>query len=369
MSSSKIWIVIAVAFLVTTLVSVEAAGDIPRTMNYQVMLTDDSDQPLADQAVELVFRLYNGASEEQWTETHNTTTNSIGVVSVILGETTPLEIEDFSVPLWLEIEVDGEIMTPRRELASAPYALHAADSDQLGGSAASAYSLDGHDHDADYVNEGQSNSVTDGMIVPDVVSSIDGVSNDAGNIDLVEGANISITADDGANTITIAATGGGGGDITAVYGDQGLTGSVTSGDAHLDVGAGDGIDVSADAVAVDVTDIAGDGLGEDGSNNLVVNTGTGLEVSGDAVRLTSTYSGGSAYDSRFVNEGQTNSVTSAMITGASARMSTSMYGQSTKFTSQLFVSSLSLTTSSLSAHTVTFRVAPQGQGTDKNVPP
>ena len=91
------------------------------------------------------------------------------------------------------------------------------------------------------------------------------------------------------------------GGITAVYGGNGLTGGGTSGAVYLHAGAGDGIDVLADAVAVDVTDFAGSGLGEEATNNLKVNTGTGLEISGDAVRLTSTYSSGSAYDSRFVN--------------------------------------------------------------------
>jgi hypothetical protein len=160
------------------------------------------------------------------------------------------------------------------------------------------------------VNEGQANSVTAAMIVPEIVSSVDGVSNDAGDIDLIAGSNITITPDDVNNNITIAAVGGG--DITGVTAGNGLTGGGSSGSVTLHTGSGDGIDVSADAVMVDVTDFAGNGLGET-SNNLKVNTSTGLEISGDAVRLTSSYSSGSAYDSRFVNEGQSNSVTGSMI--------------------------------------------------------
>src|SRR5690606_10184259 len=38
---------------------------------------------------------------------------------------------------------------------------------------------------------------------PTILSSLDGVSNDEANIDLVAGSNINITPDDGANTITI----------------------------------------------------------------------------------------------------------------------------------------------------------------------
>jgi len=48
--------------------------------------------------------------------------------------------------------------------------------------------------------------VTAAMVVPDIVSSIDGVTNDGGNIDLVAGSNITITPDDGNNRITIATT-------------------------------------------------------------------------------------------------------------------------------------------------------------------
>ncbi|MBN1227332.1 MAG: tail fiber domain-containing protein, partial [Deltaproteobacteria bacterium] len=47
-------------------------------------------------------------------------------------------------------------------------------------------------------------------IKPAIISSIDGVSNDGGNVDLVAGTNVTITSDDAANTITITSAGGGG---------------------------------------------------------------------------------------------------------------------------------------------------------------
>jgi hypothetical protein len=76
-----------------------------------------------------------------WNETHATATNSIGVVSSVLGTTTPFSPTLFSQPLWLQIEVDGETLSPRRELISSPYALHASDSDKLGMIVASEYAL------------------------------------------------------------------------------------------------------------------------------------------------------------------------------------------------------------------------------------
>jgi hypothetical protein len=121
--------------------SVPAAAAAPAQINYQVMLTDDLDNPLANQPVTLVFELYDDPSGGSmlWTETHDDTTNSIGVVSVVLGTTTPLHAADFDQPLWLQVAVDGDELSPRRELTSAPFAMHALDAARLGGSFATAY--------------------------------------------------------------------------------------------------------------------------------------------------------------------------------------------------------------------------------------
>jgi hypothetical protein len=136
---ASILVAVLLAFLPAT-----TAAQFPTTMNYQVMLTDDFDQPLVDQPVELVFRLYDAPSGgvAGWTETHNTTTNSIGVVSVILGSTDPLDFGDFPGMLYLEVEVDGEILSPRRQLTAAPYAFDSYGAHQLAGLPASDYATD-----------------------------------------------------------------------------------------------------------------------------------------------------------------------------------------------------------------------------------
>ena len=70
------------------------------------------------------------------------------------------------------------------------------------------------------------------------------------------------------------------GDITGVTAGDGLTGGGSSGGVTLNVGAGTGIDVTADAIAVDVSDFM-----SNGSNNRVV-TATGTDGQNAEANLT-----------------------------------------------------------------------------------
>jgi len=118
-------------------------------------------------------------------------------------------------------------MNPRVELLPTPNAHYA----RLAAQAFNANTLGGKSL-GDLVQKGEAGSVTSGMIpaggitnteiafatiteskiVPDIVSSIDGVTNDGGDINLIAGSNITITPNDAANTITISAIANSGAD-------------------------------------------------------------------------------------------------------------------------------------------------------------
>jgi hypothetical protein len=148
-----------------------AAAAIPGLMSYQGLLADGNGTIVADGDYPLTFKLYGVAAggAALWSESQEVTVTD-GVFNAYLGTITPFVATLFTDSLWLGITVDGGgEMSPRIRLAASPY------------------------------------TFTAQHVEPNVVSSIDGVTSDEGNVDLVAGANVTIVANDAANTITISA--------------------------------------------------------------------------------------------------------------------------------------------------------------------
>ncbi len=238
-------ILVALGLLLTAL---PAAATTPSTMPFQGILTDAAGEPIAA-GTPVTFSLRDGLGATLWSAIYVVTPVD-GVISLMLGANdgggqAPMPAGAFIAggERALVLTVGGE------ELAAIPlgttaYAFHAATADvalstgglgpgavdtaaiqdgavttaKLADSAVSAAKLADGAVSAAKLAAGAvtSAAIADGAVSaadigPAIVSSLDGVTNDGGNIDLVAGANVTITADDAANTITIAASGAGGG--------------------------------------------------------------------------------------------------------------------------------------------------------------
>ncbi len=144
---AKTWVGALVAALVTMMaLANEARAQVPTTVAFSGSLSTASGP--VDGAVSVTFRLFDALTNgvEVWTETHSLTADG-GLVLAELGSAgTPLDAGVFDgTPLWLEVEVDSEILSPRSPIASVPYALAAAeaayayDAGMLGGMAPSVF--------------------------------------------------------------------------------------------------------------------------------------------------------------------------------------------------------------------------------------
>ena len=115
----------------------QGLAETPEKINYQGLLTDtDTGDPLEGPHT-MTFRIFDQVEDgaELWSESQMVDVGPTGLFAVILGSTNPIDLP-FSTQYWLGVEVAGEILTPRRELVSVPYAFRsmtAGDADSLGG--------------------------------------------------------------------------------------------------------------------------------------------------------------------------------------------------------------------------------------------
>jgi len=125
---------LAVVALLTALLVVTAGAQSTRRaktalqvsypVTYQGRLTDNAGQPIANQTVNITFRLYEQSSGGTpiWAQSRAVTTDGDGLFTTVMEVDPPLGVADLS-DAWLGIQVgnDGE-MTPRQRVSGAPFA-------------------------------------------------------------------------------------------------------------------------------------------------------------------------------------------------------------------------------------------------------
>jgi hypothetical protein len=175
------WLLVVLVFVVTG----SSRAEIPRKINYQGKLADAATGlPVAGPS-NMTFRIYDDptAGSLLWSETQTLSADSAGIFSAVLGSSAPIEIP-LDSPVWLEVEVGGEVLSPRRELVSVPFALRAKVAEQ----ALDADSLGGFES-ADFVRQGQASVITSEMIMDGTGSGLDA--------DMLDGLNADAFADTG----------------------------------------------------------------------------------------------------------------------------------------------------------------------------
>lgn len=121
LTTSFILFVLAVLILTPTF----SPAQIPRTISYQGVLTNEAGDPLPDGNISITFKLYDVAEngEALWEETQDTELSS-GLLNVTLGAGAELNLP-FDKPYWLGIAIGEEDeLSPRTALTAAPYSLN-----------------------------------------------------------------------------------------------------------------------------------------------------------------------------------------------------------------------------------------------------
>ena len=172
--------VIAFAASLVVVVAQQAAAAVPEVVSVQGILKDAGGTEVADGDVSVTFRVYDAAAAVTsiWDDTITVTTSD-GRFTVLLGQDTKALGLAFDAQYWLGIEVesDGE-MTPRFQLAAAPYAITSAhattadaatDADTVDGLHAADFALDAdltaHMHAVDDLSDATVTSPADGEIL------------------------------------------------------------------------------------------------------------------------------------------------------------------------------------------------------------
>ena len=123
---------IILAISIIFLMSASALAEVPDEISFMGRLVK-SGQPVTTTTT-VTFQLYENATggSSVWSETQGVTPNSQGVYIAYLGTALNPIPTDYD-SLWLQVIVEGTMLTPRRKFTSVPYALRAGQSDSAPG--------------------------------------------------------------------------------------------------------------------------------------------------------------------------------------------------------------------------------------------
>ncbi|MDH3892375.1 MAG: hypothetical protein OEV49_14975 [candidate division Zixibacteria bacterium] len=128
-----------VFFYVMVCAAIVTAGDFPRQMSYQAVLTDDMGDPLTQNGLSVRYFLYADSTGGSFLWAEVTSIDIVdGQLNHYLGSSCPACGIPDSVffnqdTLWMEVMVDGESIEPRTKLAAYPYAYRVASIDKTTG--------------------------------------------------------------------------------------------------------------------------------------------------------------------------------------------------------------------------------------------
>lgn len=182
------------AALTFLLIAAVAQAQTPTVFSYQGrLLSNDATQTPVDGTIDVNFSIWSGptgdgSAVQLWSESWTGVTLSNGVFSVLLGSNgSPLDPVDFQgdTTLFLQLEIDGETLTPRQQLGAVPFAVVDEPANER----------------QDVTLTGDSLQLTDSSAAVDLSPYLDNTDNQQLSL---SGNSLQLTSDDGTDTVDLS---------------------------------------------------------------------------------------------------------------------------------------------------------------------
>ncbi len=116
-------------FLLLFSLTLTVSAQVPSAINFQGNLTDPlTGNVIADNNYDMDFALFDADIDgvQLWSESQAGVLVIDGLFNVVLGSVNQMDPSVFNQPVWLQITVSGETLSPRIELAASAYSINSA---------------------------------------------------------------------------------------------------------------------------------------------------------------------------------------------------------------------------------------------------